>query len=150
MSWRSLSCGKRADSRNKKQVPKGSSPSCSRSLNHAKSILEGMAIEGLRQNCLQCAVLSLLSLESTWNVISTEEYLQHSKDFRRSINLIKQAAHDKNIDRVALGYVDLTIRCVDCHQYLRKAQVRRPSKKASKRPKKKVRQRRSSPGHCGR
>ncbi len=98
----------------------GLKPFMQRKLDHAKSILEGMALEDFDKISASAQSLSLLSLESTWNVISSEEYLEHSRNFRRSINLIKQAARDKNSDRVALGYIDLTIRCVECHSYLRK------------------------------
>ena len=91
-------------------------------LDHSKSVLEGLALEDHEEIAKNAQALSLLSLESTWNVISTQEYLQHSKDFRRAIKQITEAAHEKNIDRATLGYVDLTIRCVECHKYLRETQ----------------------------
>lgn len=97
----------------------GLKPFMQRKLDHSKAILEGLALENYEQIAKNSQALSLLSLESTWNVISTQEYLQHSQDFRRAVKEITEAAHEKNIDKATLGYVDLTIRCVECHKYLR-------------------------------
>lgn len=89
-------------------------------LEHSKAILEGLALEDFDKIAKHSQDLSLLSLESTWNVLSTEEYLQQSTDFRRAIKVVIDAAHEKNVDRAALGYVNMTVRCVECHKYLRK------------------------------
>jgi hypothetical protein len=59
-------------------------------------------------------------MESGWNVIQTEEYATQSRDFRRTCNLIAEAAGEKDISRAALGYVAMTVRCVECHAYMRK------------------------------
>jgi len=63
--------------------------------------------------------LTALSLESAWNVYTTETYLQQSSDFRRSLQVVKDAAKEKNVDRAALGYVNLTVQCLECHRFLR-------------------------------
>ncbi len=90
-----------------------------RKLDFAKTLLQDLAVEdfeGLRRNAQS---LSLLSLESSWNTITTEEYLKQSSAFRRSLDTVRNAAADKNLDRATLGYVDMTIRCVECHKYIR-------------------------------
>jgi hypothetical protein len=97
----------------------GLKPIMQRKLDHSKAILEGLALEDYEAIAKNAQALSLLSLESTWNVVSTQEYLQHSQDFRRAIKQIIEAAHEKNVDQATLGYVDLTMRCVACHKYLR-------------------------------
>ena len=95
-------------------------PFMQRKLDHAKGVLEGLALEDYEKIAKEAQALSLLSLESDWNVITTEEYLEQSSDFRRAVNVITEAAHEKDINRAALGYVNLTVRCVECHSYLRK------------------------------
>ena len=67
--------------------------------------------------------LKLLSLEAGWNVIQTEEYATQSKDFRRTCDLIAKSAKDKEVGRAALGYVALTVRCVECHSYMRQHKI---------------------------
>lgn len=91
-----------------------------RKLDHAKGVLEGLATEDYEKIAKDAQALSLLSLESDWNVITTVEYLEQSSDFRRAVNVITEAAREKDVNRAALGYVNLTVRCVECHSYLRK------------------------------
>ena len=89
-------------------------------LDHSKTILEALAVEDFDKLAKSAQALSLLSLESNWNVLTTDEYIQQSAAFRRACSVIQEAAHEKNVDRAALGFMDLTVRCVECHKYLRK------------------------------
>jgi hypothetical protein len=89
-------------------------------LEKAKLILEGLTLEEYDKIAKSARQLKLLSMESGWNVLQTEEYEMHSKDFRRTTELIEQAAKNKDVNRAALGYVALTVRCVECHSYMRK------------------------------
>ncbi len=89
-------------------------------LEHSKGVLEGLATEDYELIAKEAQALSLLSLESNWNVLTTKEYLEQSEDFRRTVNAITEAARERDVHRAALGYVNLTVRCVECHSYLRK------------------------------
>lgn len=91
-----------------------------RKLEYSKTLLEGLATEDYEKISRNAQSLNLLSLESTWNVLVTEEYLKQSDAFRRALESIRDGAKEKNIDRAALGYVDMTIRCVECHKYVRR------------------------------
>ena len=88
-------------------------------LDHAKGILEGLATEDFEQIAKDSQALTALSLQSSWNTHTTLEYLDHSSDFRRALNVITKAAHEENLDRAALAYVNLTVQCIECHRYLR-------------------------------
>ncbi len=92
-------------------------------LDHAKGILEGLATEDFEQIAKDSQALTALSLQSSWNTRTTLDYLDHSSDFRRALNIITKAAHEKNLDRAALAYVNLTVQCMECHRYLRKNEV---------------------------
>ncbi|MEM8665987.1 MAG: hypothetical protein AAGG48_00620 [Planctomycetota bacterium] len=92
-------------------------------LETSKKILEGLALEDYDMIAKNARSLKLLSLEAGWNVIQTEEYATQSRDFRRSCDLIEKAAKEKEIGRAALGYVALTVRCVECHSYMRQHRV---------------------------
>ncbi len=89
-------------------------------LEYSKQILEGLALEDYDKITKNSQALSLLSLESGWNILQTEEYVTQSREFRRTADLITDASRDKNLERAALGYVALTVRCIECHGYLRK------------------------------
>ena len=94
-------------------------------LEESKSILEGLTLEDFEKIGRSARSLKLLSTESGWNVIQTDEYATQSRDFRRTCDLIAEAAKEKNISRATLGYVAMTVRCVECHAYMRKHKAER-------------------------
>jgi hypothetical protein len=86
---------------------------------HSQKILEALALEDYEQLAKHAQDLKLLSQESNWNVLETEQYVQHSNDFRRRADAVMNAAKKKNLDGAALAYVELTLNCVQCHKYVR-------------------------------
>ena len=98
-------------------------PFMQQKLDHAKTLLEGLALEDFAKIADSAQSLGLLSMESNWSTLTTEEYLKQSGDFQRTIAMIKSAAEEKNVDRATLGYMQLTVRCVECHKYVRNARV---------------------------
>lgn len=90
-----------------------------RKLAHAQKLLEGLAlndypkIESNADELLQC------SKEASWMVLKTPKYEVYSNDFQRTMQSLKAAAKKKNVDAAALAYVDMTLTCVRCHQYVR-------------------------------
>lgn len=88
-------------------------------LSHAQKLLESLAEEDFEAIVKHSQELSLLSQEASWKVLQTEEYLQHSMEFRRTAFAMKKAGEEKNLDGAALGYVDMTMKCVNCHKYVR-------------------------------
>ncbi len=89
-------------------------------LDKSKEILEGLTLEDFDKIGRNARSLRLLSTESGWNVVQTEEYATQSRDFQRTCDLISEAAKEKDISRATLGYVAMTVRCVECHAYMRK------------------------------
>ncbi|TWU46144.1 hypothetical protein Poly51_55390 [Rubripirellula tenax] len=92
-------------------------------LDKSKAILEGLTLEDYDTIKSNARSLKLLSTEAGWNVIQSKEYAAQSSDFRRAADMVVQAAEDKDIHRAALGYVALTVRCIECHSYMRKHRV---------------------------
>ena len=100
--------------------PNRLSPLMRMKLERSKNILEGLALEEFEKISTNAQALSLLSLESGWNVVQTEEYATQSRDFRRTTKIISDAAKEKDLGRASMGFVALTVRCVECHSYMRK------------------------------
>ena len=98
-------------------------------LDRSKAILEGLALEDYEKIAKNARGLRLLSLEAGWNVLQTDEYSEQSKDFRRNSELIAEAGAEKDLGRATLGYVALTVRCVECHSYMRKVMGKNPAEK---------------------
>lgn len=92
-------------------------------LERSKGMLEGLTLEDFDKVASNARSLHLLSTESGWNVIQTAEYAAQSRDFQRATDLIVAAAEEKDIHRATLGYVALTVRCVECHSYMRKVRA---------------------------
>jgi hypothetical protein len=91
----------------------------------AHRVLEGLATEDFKSIEANAQRLSLLSLESQWNVLQTPDYVQYSAEFRRSAGAIHDAAKEKKLDAAALAYVDMTLKCVACHKHVRKVRMAR-------------------------
>ena len=98
-------------------------------LDKSKAILESLALENYKAIAENARGLRLLSLESGWNVIQSPEYAKQSSEFKRSCDVIAEAAEQKDLGRATLGYVALTVRCIECHIYLRKQRSSNGEKK---------------------
>jgi hypothetical protein len=86
---------------------------------HSQKLLEGLATDDLESIAKHSQELSLLSQESNWQVLQTPDYLQHSIEFRRAVDELTKAAKARNADGAALAYLDVTMKCVTCHKYVR-------------------------------
>jgi hypothetical protein len=88
-------------------------------LDHSQKLLEALVMEDFDGLAKQSQNLSLLSLAASWQVIQTPEYAQQSLEFRRAADAVHNNAEKKNIDGAALAYVQMTMKCVNCHKYVR-------------------------------
>ena len=91
-------------------------------LSHSQKALEGLTSGDFDLIAKNAQAMSLLSQESTWKVLQTTEYFERSQDFRRTCDSMTEAARKKNLDGAALVYIDLTMKCVNCHKYVRATQ----------------------------
>lgn len=88
-------------------------------LKHSQDILAGLVTEDLDKVAKGAQELSLLSQAESWQVYQTEGYLQHSREFRRAADALRDAAKAKNMDAATLAYLDTTMKCMTCHKYVR-------------------------------
>jgi hypothetical protein len=94
-------------------------------LDHSQKLLEGLALEDFEAIAKNAQAMSLLSLAASWQVLQTPEYAQQSLEFRRTADALTEAARKKNLDGAALAYVELTMKCVNCHKYVRGVKLAR-------------------------
>jgi hypothetical protein len=94
-------------------------------LDHAQKILEGMALNDFGKITRSSQELMLISKAAEWYVVKTPEYEAQSNSFRRAVETMIDKSGEKNIDGVALAYVDLTLSCVRCHKYVRDTRMTR-------------------------
>lgn len=86
---------------------------------HSQKVLEGLVREDYDAIAKHSQEMSLLSQASNWQVLQTPEYRERSTEFRRSVDALTEAGKKKNLDGAALAYVDVTMKCVTCHKYVR-------------------------------
>lgn len=90
---------------------------------HSQKALEGLATGDFDMIAKNSQDMSLLSQAATWQVLQTPEYRDRSTEFRRSVDAMTEAARNKNLEGAALAYVDVTMKCVNCHKYVRQVRM---------------------------
>ena len=90
-------------------------------LGHSQNVLEGLTVEDFDLIDKGAQDLALASQASSWQVLQTEDYARHSDDFRRSCNALRAAAKARNLDGAALAWMEVTMKCIQCHKYVRDA-----------------------------
>lgn len=88
-------------------------------LMHSQKALEGIVTEDYEELEKSAQKMSLLSQAAQWQVIQTPEYARRSAEFRRETDALKNAAKEKNLDAATLSYLKVTMKCVECHKYVR-------------------------------
>lgn len=92
-------------------------------LTHSQKVVEGLATEDYEMIAKSAQEMSLLSQAASWQVLQTPEYAQHSREFRRATDSLTEMGKQKNLDGAALAYLDVTLKCVNCHKYVRRVRT---------------------------
>jgi cytochrome c556 len=92
-------------------------------LKHSQEIVEGLALENFDQIAKNAQQLSSLSQAMGWQVFPNEEYVVQSREFRRAVEALRNQAKEKNLEGAALAYLDVTMKCINCHNYVRKIRM---------------------------
>jgi cytochrome c556 len=82
-------------------------------------LLEALALEDFPAIKQHAQKLGTLALDENWQVLQTREYRDYSAEFQKITGRISKAAEKKSLDGAAVGYVQLTFNCVDCHKHVR-------------------------------
>lgn len=88
-------------------------------LGHSSLVLEGLALEDFTKIGRGAHDLALASQAASWQVLQTEDYARMSGDFRRSCESLRTAAKAENLDAAALAWMEVTMKCIQCHRYVR-------------------------------
>lgn len=123
-----LTSGYAPTQEDKKDKPKEVKPQPSKlmaaKLKQAQLILDGMATNNFDKIINACEELMTISKTAEFKAASkTPEYEMHTNLFRRSIETMAAKAKEKNLDGVTVGYVDMTLTCVRCHQHTRETKT---------------------------
>lgn len=91
-------------------------------LEYSKNLLEALTTEDFDKIKANAKALKAMSLAAEWEVPeipNVQEYLTYSSDFQRLCDDLTKSSDKKSIDGATLGFTQLTVNCVKCHQYVR-------------------------------
>ncbi len=94
-------------------------------LESAQELLKALALEDFERIQKNSQRLELLSIDAGWNIIQTKDYARISKEFREAPRHMRSAADKQNLDAAGLGYMKLTMSCIDCHRHVRKSRKKK-------------------------
>lgn len=88
-------------------------------LKSAHLVLDGVVMADFKKVANGGDELIQLAKSETWQLIRSPLYETHSANFIRATEKLVKKAQEKNMDGMALAYVDMTLSCVRCHEYVR-------------------------------
>lgn len=92
-------------------------------LGASSEILRGLMIEDYELIQENADKLLVMSKAEQWRASNDMMYLQHSKQFRITVEELKRKAGKRSIDGVSLAWVNTTMNCIQCHEWVRNFMV---------------------------
>jgi len=90
-------------------------------LNYTQNILEGLTTRDFGLIISGAEEVERITQVEAWNSNDFADYQKISDELRSVAKHLKKAGQNSNLEAAALRYFELTMKCMDCHQYLRKA-----------------------------
>ena len=88
-------------------------------LKHSQNVLQALVLEDYDAIVKNSEAMSLLSLAETWQVFQTPEYVDYSRKFRNAADKLTDMAKKKNLEKSTIAFNEMTVKCVECHKYVR-------------------------------
>lgn len=82
-------------------------------------ILEGLTTENNELIIKGAKALAEMSAGEKWQVHHDVLYKQFSNEFQRSAKSLVDVAEKENYDAAALKWMDTTLKCIECHSFVR-------------------------------
>jgi len=85
----------------------------------SQSVLEGLVVEDFDLIAEGAKQLKASATAAEFMVFNDALYIEQAEDFKRVVNKLAVAAKEKRLDGATLGYMDMTMSCVECHKHVR-------------------------------
>ncbi|TWT59664.1 hypothetical protein [Rubinisphaera italica] len=82
-------------------------------------ILEGLTTENYPLIKHGATKLNQMSTAEKWRYSNDTIYRQFSSEFQRTTQDMIEAANEKNLDKSTLKWMDVTVKCIECHRHVR-------------------------------
>lgn len=87
---------------------------------HASNlILEGLCTEDLQMVSEGSQTLMKMSSEERWRVSNDIMYRRYSNEFGQAVEELRSEAEDNDMDGTSLAWVNVTMKCLKCHEWVR-------------------------------
>ena len=93
-------------------------------LTHAQYVLDGIVTEDYEKIAEHADMMRIISRATSWQAVDTDAYRSYSDRFQRITSKLVEAAQKQKRDAITLQYLQLTIGCIECHQYIRDEETR--------------------------
>lgn len=82
-------------------------------------ILEGLCTEDLKMVSEGSASLMKMSTQEKWRVSNDIMYRRYSTEFVNAVEELQKEAEDNNMDGTSMAWVNVTMKCLKCHEWVR-------------------------------
>ena len=89
-------------------------------LTFSQAIVEGLAVKNFDIINTAATEIRNVTEGEMWLVHKTPEYNRYSDELKRSVEELIKASEAKNLEGCTLRFFDVTLKCIDCHEYLRR------------------------------
>ena len=87
---------------------------------HASNlILEGLCTEDLALVNKGAETLMKMSKEEKWRVSNDMMYRRYSTEFGHAVEELQKEATDNDMDGTSMAWVNVTMKCLKCHEWVR-------------------------------
>ena len=104
---------------NKVERPKATKALMYQKLNHTQLILQSLMIGDKKNLVSNLEQLKTISVATTWYKNENEAFQRYSANFREAIDRMIAYQKSGNQEGVSMGYIQLTLSCMNCHQTIR-------------------------------
>jgi len=88
-------------------------------LQASNMVLEGLCTDDFEMVKEGAVKMNTISKSERWRVMNDAVYRQFSGEFQATTQQLVEAAEKENMDRATLKWVDATMSCIDCHNFVR-------------------------------
>lgn len=88
-------------------------------LQSSNLILEGLCTEDLKMVSDGSASLMKMSTQENWRVSNDMMYRRYSTEFVNAVEELQKEAEDNNMDGTSMAWVNVTMKCLKCHEWVR-------------------------------
>ena len=97
-------------------------------LGHTQRILEALMTSDYAELERNTTALSRATESAGWWVLQSPEYRLQSSAFLRATQDLVEAARRRDLDAAATYYGAMTLRCYECHRFMKNARIAGPQK----------------------